>query len=120
MKDRINSIIKTPMLIIIGVFVLTIGLCETVFAVSTNDVRNWLNYEINIFAPQVHGSGECVDFCNYYLTNCWGTPAINANAKDWRCPSGWTPVNLNGNPDNLQMGDLIVEDYQPYGHVMVY
>ena len=101
---------------------LGIGLFESHAANSKTieEVKAWLDYEINEFAPQIHGRGECVDFCNYYLNNCWETPSIGGNANTWRCPQGWTPVNINGNPDNFQMGDLIVEDYSPYGHVCVY
>lgn len=87
---------------------------------SQAQVKSWLDNEINL--KQTRGSGECVDFCNYYLTNCWGLSSIRGNAKTWKnqCPSGWTPVNLNGSFDNCQIGDLLVEDYEPYGHVSVY
>ena len=87
---------------------------------NMTQVKNWLDNEINI--KQKRGSGECVSFCNYYLTNCWGNSAIRGNANDWknRCPEGWTVINLNGSFDNCRMGDLLVEEYYPYGHVSVY
>lgn len=93
------------------------------FAVNSlnmTQVKSWLDNEIS--SKQTRGSGECVDFCNYYLTNCWGNASIGGNAGSWKnkCPEGWTVVNLNGSFDNCRMGDLLVEDYYPYGHVSVY
>ena len=87
------------------------------------DVTHWLNNELSYrnWSNPV-GGGECVEFCNYYLTNCWDTPTIRGNARDWKsqCPYGWTPLNRIYSFNDLQIGDLIVEDYDPYGHVAVY
>ena len=86
-------------------------------------VKSWLDNELSYRSSKNPvGGGECVEFANYYLTNCWDTPAIGGNARDWKnkCPEGWTQVDLKGSFSNCQVGDLIVEDYNPWGHVCVY
>lgn len=85
---------------------------------TMDQVKEWiLNSE-----GKTYGSGQCVPYCNAYLSELWDNNTIDANARDWkdRCPYGWTVVDLQGSFFNCRLGDIIVEDYYPYGHVCIY
>ncbi len=88
---------------------------------TMDEVRAWLDNEAAM--QKRYGNGQCPYFCNHYLSSFWGEAEIHVGAaSNWQyhCPPGWENVNVGGNPNNFRMGDLIVEEFAPYGHVMVY
>ena len=86
-----------------------------------SDVNTWLDNEITNGVS--YRDGQCVWFCNHYLSDFWGLPTITGvgQARNWKYhrPEGWETVDLKGTFDNCRMGDLLIEDYDP-GHVSVY
>lgn len=85
---------------------------------TPEQIRAWLDNEKA--SNMMHGNGDCTDFVNDYLTEFWETTPVDGHAKAWGCPAGFTEINLNGNADLLQIGDIIQEDYGSWGHVCVY
>ena len=85
---------------------------------TMDQVKNWILNSVG----KTYGSGECVAYCNAYLAELWDNNTVSGNARDWKnkCPYGWTVVDLQGSLFNCQLGDIIVEDYSPYGHVAIY
>ena len=103
-------------------FILQIlSLTESVSVFADNskpNIKSWLDFQINHTIQ--HGTGECVPFVKDYVNELWGLSATAAAAKDFPCPRGWSVINLGGNADNFQLGDIVVEVYNPHGHVAVY
>ena len=89
---------------------------------TMDEVRAWLDNEAAM--QNQYNNGQCTWFCKHYLVDFWGENGIygvgNANGWVGHCPPNWQNVNVGGNPDNFRMGDLIVEVFNPNGHVMVY
>lgn len=123
-RNRMLSVAFLASLLMSVFWMITSTNVYAVNSLTMDDVNNWLNNEIRLATPR--GSGECTDFCNYYLQNCWGNNAIGGHAYTWssKCPQGWSVVNINGSFDNCRKGDLLVagisNESPLYGHVSVY
>ena len=89
-------------------------------AKTSAQIKAWLDNEVA--AACQRGSGECVPFCNYYLTDFWGVPKVSVSvAKNWYCPEGFSEIELYGDANNFKMGDIVVEDWgDGVGHVCIY
>ena len=97
---------------------LTVTSASAINAKTQDQINEWLIYERT--HPTQYGGGNCVDFCNHYLTDFWGTSFMWGNANDWRCPDGFTEIDVHSDINQLKPGDIIQEIYGDYGHVCVF
>ena len=78
---------------------LTVTSASAINAKTQDQINEWLIYERT--HPTQYGGGNCVDFCNHYLTDFWGTSFMWGNANDWRCPDGFTEIDVHSDINQL-------------------